>query len=104
MCCWLFYSLVVRPLRNVVAPVRCIFIYIWLLNLFSLDEFTIGVWKDVSHIQDPSLVSLASSRPRVVLNAKARNTTKIDFAVRLKLVLFTFLLSLCLLHYMCDTY
>ena len=44
-------------------------------QLFSLDEFTIGVWKDVSHIQDPSLVSLASSLPRVVLNAKARNTT-----------------------------
>ena len=77
MCCWLFYLLVVRPLRDVVAPVRCIFIYTRLLN-YSL-EFTIGVWTDVSHIQGPSLVSLASSLPRVVLNAKARNT-KVRYA------------------------
>ena len=33
------------------------------------------MWEDFSKIQDPSLVSLASSLPRVVLNAKARNTT-----------------------------
>ncbi|CAB4022162.1 Integrase recombinase xerD-like [Paramuricea clavata] len=39
------------------------------------DEFKIGVWEDFSKIQDPSLVSLASSLSRVVLNAKDRNTT-----------------------------
>ena len=33
------------------------------------------MWEDFSKIQDPSLVSLASSLPRVVLNAKTRNTT-----------------------------
>ena len=68
MCCWLFYSLVIRPLRDD-------FHLYTVAQLFSLDEFTIGVWKGVSHIQDPSLVLLASSLPRVVLNAKARNTT-----------------------------
>ncbi len=48
---------------------------IYILYCFYLDEFKIGVWEDFSKIQDPSLVSLASSLPRVVLNAKARNTT-----------------------------
>ena len=45
------------------------------LSVICLDEFKIGVWKDVSEIQDPSLVALASTLPRVVLSAKARNTT-----------------------------
>ena len=45
------------------------------LSVICLDEFKIGVWKDVSEIQDPSLVALASTLHRVVLNAKARNTT-----------------------------
>ena len=45
------------------------------LSVICLDEFKIGVWKYVSEIQDPSLVALTSTLPRVVLNAKARNTT-----------------------------
>ena len=46
------------------------------LSVICFREFRIGVWKDVSEIQDPnSLVALASSLPRVVLNTKARNAT-----------------------------
>ena len=49
--------------------------YLYTVRLFYLDEFRIGVWEDFSKIQVPSLVKLDSSRPRVVLNAKARRTT-----------------------------
>ena len=53
---------------------RSVYVVLW-FNYFYLDEFKIGVGKDFSKIQDPSLVPLASSLPRVVLNAKARKTT-----------------------------
>ena len=75
------------------------------LSVICFGEFRIGMSKDVSEIQDPSLVALAFSLPRVVLNAKAQNAT-VRYTVlmggsdgrpsaSLKLVLlFTFLLSL----------
>ena len=44
------------------------------LSVIYLDEFKICLWKDVSEIQELSLVALASSLPRVVLNTKPRNT------------------------------
>ena len=37
--------------------------------------FKVGVWAEFSSLQDPSLVTLASSLPSVVLSAKAPNTT-----------------------------
>ncbi|CAB4036909.1 Integrase recombinase xerD-like, partial [Paramuricea clavata] len=41
----------------------------------DLDEFRVGVWKDCLQIQDPSLLRLALSLPKVVLSAKAQTTT-----------------------------
>ena len=40
-----------------------------------LDEFRIGIWEDVAKIEDSSLVELASSLPKLLLNSKATSTT-----------------------------